>query len=277
MHAVKDVFALAVLSFIICKLAFGLLSWSVDEKKMPFHWKQTQQSYQHLLHRFVQRVKESLLESCLSRPSALLPLIGVSLLYHTFSFFPALELLAFLESILFQIPYDAGDGLWQFIYLDPHDRLWPWGLYGIASVCGVGFDILSARVTWAVLKKADHARSLSRMFGLLLVDGLLLLGIVAGAVVFLLAVVSAILPRQIDYTDIVLILTQVISVSVPTLSYCSIGLAVLAIRWLPHRFRSWLLTPSRKQTAANQPILPRLGTAVGTLGALLVVTLKILL
>ena len=164
----KDAFALAVLSFIICKLSFSLLSWFVDEKKTPFHWQQTQQSYHHLLHRFVQRIKESFF----SQPSALFPLVGASLLYHLLSFFLAIELLAFLESIFFQIPYEAGDGLWQFIYLDPHDRLWPWWLYVLASVCGVGFDVLSAWLTLALLKKADHAKyptSLARLLGLLLV------------------------------------------------------------------------------------------------------------
>ena len=272
MHT-KDAFALAVLAFIVCKLTFAVLSWFVDEKKEPFHWKQTQQPYQRLLHRFVQRIKESFF----FHSSALLTLIGAGLLCHILSFFPAIELLAFLESILFEIPYDAGDGLWQFIYLDPHHRLWPWSLYAITSVCGVGFDILSARVTWALLKKANRAKSLPRMFGFLLVDGLLLFGIFAGATLFLSTVVSAILSREIDYTDSVLILTQVISVSVPTLSYCSIGLAILAIRWLPHRFRTWLFTPFGKRTSVNQPILPRLGTAVGAMSAVLIAVLKILL
>jgi hypothetical protein len=273
MHIIKDAVALALLSFIFCKLIFAMLSWFVDEKKAPFHWKQTQQSFQHVLHLFVQRVKENFL----SRPSALLALICASLLYHLFSFFPAIELLAFLESVLFEIPYDAGDGLWQFLYLDPHDRLWPWWLYVIVSVCGVGCDVLSARVTWTVLKKADFAKSLARMFSFLFVDGLLLLILLAGAVFFLFTVVSAILPREIDYTDIVLILTQVISVSVPTLSYCSIGFAILIIRWLPYRLRTWFFTPSRKQASANQPILPRLGTAAGTLSAILVAGLRIIL
>lgn len=218
----------------------------------------------------------------MSRPAAFLPLIGASLLYHLLSFFPALEILALLESVLFQIPYHAGDGLWQFIYLDPHDRLWPWWLYVMASMCGVGFDMFSARVTWMLLKRADHSKypiSHARLFGFLLVDNVLLLCILAGATLFLSAVVSAILPRAIDYTDLVLILTQVISASVPTLSYWSIGLVIFIIRRLPYQFRIWLFTPSKRRNivSANQSVLPRLGTAVGILSAILVATLRIFL
>ncbi len=281
----RDTFALAALIFFSCKLLFGLFSWFVSERKVAFKqqqidracWQLRQGSFQsflsHLLARIVQRIRESFLsENC-----TLWPLLYFSLFYHLLSFFLALELLALVESIIFEVPYDAGDGLWQFVYLDPHDRLWPWWLYPFAAVCGVGFDVLSAIVTWTLLQRANRASTLLRMLGFLLLDGLLLLVILAGAVLFLVSIVSAILPRNIDYTDIILIVTQVISVTAPTLACGSIGFVMLSVRWMPTGLRHRLFALLSKFAPENGPVLSRMGTVFGAIIAIIVAAVKILL
>ena len=119
----RNALALALLSFVICKLSFFSLGWLVAEKTAAFDWKRIQHS--HLLHAGVQRLRD------MPWPSGLYLLIAISLVYHILCFFPALELLALLESLVFELPYQAGDGVWQFVYLDPRERLWPWGVYAL--------------------------------------------------------------------------------------------------------------------------------------------------
>ena len=266
----RDALALAAVASMICKLVFTALSWFVDEKRTAFDWKQPQPSHRHLLHNFVQRLRDSLV----SRPSGLCLLMGTSLVYHVLCFLPALELLALLESILFEIPYDAGDGLWQFLYLDPHDRLWPWSVYAFVAVCGVGCDVVSGFVSWTLLKAADRTRFFSGSLGFLILNGLFVLVLGGGCGYFLLAVVSLSLPRAIEYRDIVLLIPQLISIGIPTLAYGGIGFALLAIPRLPLRFRVWLF--SRPGQRPNQPLLPGLGTALGTITALLIGVLTVI-
>ena len=86
-----------------------------------------------------------------------------------------------------------------------------------------------------------------------------------GSVLFLFIVLSLSLPRAIDYHDVVLLIPQAMSVGIPTLAYCGTGFAILALRRVPTRFRARLSSRS-----GHRPLLARLGTALGTLSALLV-------
>ncbi len=256
----RNALALGGVSFLICKLSFAVLSWFVDEKKTAFDWQQPELS--HFLHHCVQRLRESFF----SRPFGLSMLLGGSLIYHLLCFLPGLELLALLESVVFEIPYRAGDGLWQFLYLDPHSRLWPWSVYAGIALGGVGYDIVSGFVSWTLLKAADRARS--GLLGFLILNGLFFVVVGGGYGYGVLTVVSISLPRALDYRDIVLVTPQVISVSIPILASGGIGFALLAIRWLPLGVRAWLF--SRPSSRRNEPRLPLLGTGLGTIVALLV-------
>ena len=86
-----------------------------------------------------------------------------------------------------------------------------------------------------------------------------------GSALFLFIVLSLSLPRAIDYQDVVLLIPQAMSVNVPTLAYCGAGFAILALRRVPTGFRVRLSSRS-----GHQPLLPSLGTALGTFSALLV-------
>lgn len=255
----KNALALALLSFVLCKLSFFSLSWLVAEKTTTFDWKRIQRSHPQLLHDGVQRLRD------MPWPSGLYLLIAASLLYHIVCFFPSLELLALLESFVFELPYQAGDGVWQFVYLDPHDRLWPWGVYALIAVCGVGCDGLSGFVGWSLLKAADRSRFFSGLPGFLIANVLFVLVLCGGSVLFLFIVLSLSLPRAIDYQDVVLLIPQAMSVGIPTLVYCGTGFATLALRRVPTGFRARFSSRS-----GDRPLLPSLGTALGTLSALLV-------
>lgn len=266
----RNAFALAAVSFLICKLSFAALSWFVDEKRTAFDRKQPRPSHHHFLHKLVQRLRDSLF----SRPSGLCLLMGTSLIYHILCFLPALELLALLESMLFEIPYDAGDGLWRFLYLDPHHRLWPWSVYASVALCGVGCDVASGFVSWTLLKAAARSGFFSGLPGFLILGGLVALALGGGGGYCLATVVSVSLPRAVDYRDLVLLIPQVISVGFPTLAYGGTGFALLAIGRLPLGFRTWLF--SRPGHCPHQPPLARLGTALGTISALLVGVLSVI-
>ena len=143
----RNALALALLSFVICKLSFFSLGWLVAEKTTTFDWKRIQHSHPQLLHNCVQRLRDI-------PPSGLYVLGATSLLYHTVCFVPSLELLALLESLVFEVPYQAGDGVWQFVYLDPRERLWPWGVYALIALCGIGCDGVAGFVGWRLLRAA---------------------------------------------------------------------------------------------------------------------------
>ena len=251
--------ALALLSFVLCKLSFFSLSWLVAEKTAAFDWKRIQRSHPQLLHDGVQRLRD------MPWPSGLYLLIAASLVYHIVCFVPSLELLALLESLVFELPYQAGDGVWRFVYLDPRSRLWPWGVYALIALCGVGCDGLSGFVGWRLLKAADRSRFFSGLPGFLIANVLFVLVVCGGSVLFLFIVLSLSLPRAIDYQDVVLLIHQAMSVGLPTLAYCGAGFAILALRRVPAGLGVRLLSRSD-----HRPLLPSLGTALGTLSALLV-------
>ena len=255
----RNALAFAVLSFVLCKLSFFSLSWLVAEKTTAFDWKCIQHPHPQLLHNGVQRLRD------MPWPAGLCLLIATSLVYHTVCFFPALELLALLESLVFELPYQAGDGVWQFVYLDPHDRLWPWGVYALIAVCGIGCDGLSGFVGWSLLKAADRSRFFSGLPGFLIANVVFVLVLCGGSALFLFIVVSLSLPRAINYQDVVLLVPHAMSVGIPTLAYCGAGFAILALRRVPTGFRVRLSSRS-----GHRPLLPNLGTALGTLSALLV-------
>ena len=255
----RNALALAFLSFIVCKLGFFSLSWLVAEKTTAFDWKRIQRSHPQLLRDGVQRLRD------MPWPSGLYLLITASLVYHTVCFVPSLELLALLESLVFEVPYQAGDGVWQFVYLDPRSRLWPWGVYALIALCGVGCDGLSGFVSWRLLKAADRSRFLSGLPGFLIANVVFVLVVCGGSVLFLFIVLSLSLPRAIDYQDVVLLVPQAMSVGMPTLAYCATGFAILALRRVPAGLRVRLSSRS-----GDRPLLPSLGTALGTLSALLV-------
>ena len=255
----RNAFALALVSFGLCKLSFFSLGWLVAEKTAPFDWKRIQHSHPQLLHNCVQRLRD------MPWPSGLCLLIATSLVYHGVCFFPALELLALLESLVFELPYQAGDGVWQFVYLDPRERLWPWGAYALVALCGVGCDGVAGFVGWRLLKAADRSQFFSGLPGFLIANVLFVLVLCGGSGLFLFIVLSLSLPRAIDYQDVVLLIPQAMSVGIPTLAYCGTGFVILALRRVPTGFRARLLSRS-----GDRPLLPSLGTALGTLGALLV-------
>ena len=255
----KNALAFALLSFVLCKLSFFSLSWLVAEKTTAFDWKRIQHPHPQLVHDGVQRLRD------MPWPSGLYLLIAASLVYHILCFFPSLELLALLESLAFEVPYQAGDGVWQFVYLDPRSRLWPWGVYTLIALCGVGCDGLSGFGGWRLLKAADRSQFFSGLPGFLIVNVLFVLVLCGGSVLFLFIVLSLSLPRAIDYQDVVLLVPQAMSVGMPTLAYCGTGFAILALRRVPAGFHARLLSWS-----GHQPLLPSLGTALGALSALLV-------
>ena len=254
----RNTLALAFLSLVLCKLGFFSLSWLVAEKTTTFDWKRIQRSHPQLLHDGVQRLRNI-------RPPSLYVLGATSLVYHTVCFFPSLELLALLESLAFEVPYQAGDGVWQFVYLDPRERLWPWGVYALIALCGVGCDGVSGFVGWSLLKAADRSRFFSSLPGFLIANVLFALVLWGGSALFLFIVLSLSLPRAIDYQDVVLLIPQAVSVGMPTLAYCGTGFTILALRRVPAGLRVRLSSRS-----GHQPLLPSLGTALGTLSALLV-------
>lgn len=255
----RNALALALLSFVICKLSFFSLGWLVAEKTAAFDWKRIQHSHLQLLHVGVQRLRD------MPWPAGLYLLIAISLVYHILCFFPALELLALLESLVFELPYQAGDGVWQFVYLDPRERLWPWGVYALIALCGVGCDGVAGFVGWRLLRAADRSPFFSGLPGFLIANVLFVPVVCGGSAFFLFIVLSLSLPRAIDYQDVMLLIPQAMSVSVPTLAYCSTGFAILALRRLPTGFYARLSSRS-----GDRPLLPSLGTALGTLSALLV-------
>ena len=71
----RNALALALLSFVICKLSFFSLGWLVAEKTAPFDWKRIQHSHPQLLHDGIQRLRDI-------QPSGLYVLGATSLLYH---------------------------------------------------------------------------------------------------------------------------------------------------------------------------------------------------
>ena len=255
----RNALALALLSFVICKLSFFSLGWLVAEKTAPFDWKRIQHSHPQLLHDCVQRLRDT------PRPSALCLLIALSLVYHSLCLLPSLELLALLESLVFELPYQAGDGVWQFVYLDPRERLWPWGVYALIAVCGIGCDGVSGFVGWRLLRAADRSQFFSDLAGFLIANVLFVLVLCGGSAFFLFIVLSLSLPRAIAYRDVVLLIPQAMSVGIPTLAYCGTGFAILALRRVPSGLRVRLLSRS-----GDRPLLPRLGTVLGTLSAVLV-------
>ena len=255
----RNALALALLSFVICKLSFFSLGWLVAEKTTTFDWKRIQHSHPQLLHNGVQRLRD------MPWPSGLYLLIATSLVYHILCLLPSLELLALLESLVFEVPYQAGDGVWQFVYLDPRERLWPWGVYALIAVCGIGCDGVSGFVGWRLLRAADRSQFFSGLPGFLIANVLFVLVLCGGSALFLFIVLSLSLPRAIDYQDVVLLIPQAMSVGIPTLAYCGTGFAILALRRVPTRFRVRLSSRS-----GHRPLLPSLGTALGTLSALLI-------
>ncbi len=255
----RNALALALTSFVLCKLSFFSLSWLVAEKTTAFDWKRIQHPHPQLLHDGVRCLRD------IPRPAGLYLLIATSLLYHVLCFFPSLELLALLESLVFELPYQAGDGVWQFVYLDPRERLWPWGVCALIVVGGVGCDGLSGFVGWRLIKAADRSQFFSGLPGFLIANVVFVLVVCGGSVLFLFTVLSLSLPRAIDYQDVVLLVPQAMSVGIPTLAYCGTGFAILALRRVPTGFRVRLSSRS-----GHRPLLPSLGTALGTLSALLV-------
>ncbi len=261
----KNALALALTSFVLCKLSFFSLSWLVAEKTTAFDWKRIQHPHPQLLHDGVQRLRD------MPWPSGLCLLIATSLVYHVLCFLPSLELLALLESLVFELPYQAGDGVWQFVYLDPHDRLWPWGVCALIAVCGIGCDGLSGFIGWRLLKAADRSRFFSGLPGFLIANVVFVLVLCGGSALFLFIVVSLSLSRAIDYQDVVLLVPHAMSVGIPTLAYCGTGFAILTLRRVPPRLRARLSSRS-----GHRPLLPSLGTALGTLSALIVSLLSLM-
>lgn len=255
----RNALALALLSFVLCQLSFFGLSWLVAEKTTAFDWKRIQRSHPQLLHDGVQRLRD------MPWPSGLYLLIAASLVYHSVCFVPSLELLALLESLVFEVPYQAGDGVWQFVYLDPRSRLWPWGVYALVAVCGVGCDGVSGFVGWRLLKAVERSRFFSGLPGFLIANVVFVLVVCGGSALFLFIVVSLSLSRAIDYQDVVLLIPQAMSVGIPTLAYCGTGFAILTLRRVPAGLRIRLSSRS-----GDRPLLPRLGTTLGALSALLV-------
>ncbi len=254
----RNALTLALTSFVLCRLSFSGLSWLVAEKTTTFDWKRIQYSHPQLLHDGIQRLRDI-------HPSGLYVLGAASLLYHTGCFVPSLELLALLESLVFEVPYQAGDGVWQFVYLDPRGRLWPWSVYALIALCGIGCDGVSGFVGWRLLRAADRSQFFSGLAGFLIANVLFALVLCGGSGLFLFIVLSLSLPRAIDYQDVVLLIPQAMSVGIPTLAYCGTGFAILALRRVPTGLRVRLSSRS-----GDRPLLPSLGTALGTLSALLV-------
>ena len=280
-------FAVAVLAFVVCKFFFGLLGWysrngsdDLYRQRLDTIWDRLHtDTLFDLAHRSLRRLVIRTRETLKTRRRALLRLAAMFFIINAISIVVALD----VAILYLQRKIDhPGSGI-----LNAFNAETP--LSGVIcltiAALGVGFDLVSALISWFFLKKAAATNRLSSTIFHISADAVVAIvamiwssftlistvALMSGATLLetldFLLITAGHLSSFMDDGWFAISIVMAASAAIPTLVHLSVSLVVLAAYATPRSLQLILRRSIFLVTTDEKPILGQLGTVAGAIAA----------